>query len=44
MGQEIALEIKDLHISYRCLKSFSIKKSLLHLKKQTVRYLRQSGA
>lgn len=33
MGQEIALEIKDLHISYRCLKSFSIKKSLLHLKK-----------
>ena len=33
MEREIALEIKDLHISYKCLKSFSIKKSLLHLKK-----------
>ncbi len=33
MEREIALEVKDLHISYRCLKSFSIKKSLLHLKK-----------
>ena len=33
MEREIALEIKDLHISYKCLKSFSIKKSLLHMKK-----------
>lgn len=33
MEREIALEVKDLRISYRCLKSFSIKKSLLHLKK-----------
>ena len=33
MEREIALEVKDLHISYKCLKSFSIKKSLLHLKK-----------
>ena len=30
---EIAIEVKDLHIVYRILKSFSIKKSLLHLKK-----------
>ena len=33
MGQEIALEVKDLHIRYRCLKSFSIRKSLLQFKK-----------
>ena len=33
MEREIALEIKDLHISYKCLKSFSIKKSLLRMKK-----------
>ncbi len=33
MGQEIALEVKDLHICYRVLKAFSIKKSLLHRKK-----------
>ena len=33
MEREIALEVKDLHISYKCLKSFSIKKSLHHLKK-----------
>lgn len=33
MEREIALEVKELHISYKCLKSFSIKKSLLHLKK-----------
>lgn len=33
MEREIALEVKDLRISYKCLKSFSIKKSLLHLKK-----------
>ena len=33
MEREIALEVKDLHISYKCLKSFSIKKRLLHLKK-----------
>lgn len=33
MGKEIAIEVKNLHISYRCLKSFSIKKSLLKFKK-----------
>lgn len=33
MGQEIAIDVKDLCISYKCLKSFSIKKSLLQLKK-----------
>ena len=33
MEQEIAIEVKDLHIRYRCLKSFSIKKSLLQMKK-----------
>ena len=29
--REIALEVHDLHICYRILKSFSIKKSLLHM-------------
>ena len=33
MSQEIAIEVKDLHISYKCLKSFSIKRSLLQMKK-----------
>lgn len=33
MERENAIDVKDLHISYKCLKSFSIKKSLLHLKK-----------
>lgn len=33
MEREIAIEVKDLHICYRCLKSFSIKRSLLHMKK-----------
>ncbi|MDO5391335.1 MAG: ABC transporter ATP-binding protein [Eubacteriales bacterium] len=33
MGRENAIDVKDLHISYKCLKSFSIKKSLLQLKK-----------
>ena len=33
MNQEIAIEVKDLHISYKCLKSFSIKRSLLQMKK-----------
>ena len=33
MGHEIALEVKDLRIRYRCLKSFSIRKSLLQFKK-----------
>lgn len=31
--QEYAIEVKDLHISYRCLKSFSVKKSFFKLKK-----------
>lgn len=31
--REIALNVKDLRISYRCLKAYSIKKSLLQLKK-----------
>ena len=33
MERENAIDVKDLHISYKCLKSFSIKKSLHHLKK-----------
>ena len=33
MAKEIALEVKDLRIRYRCLKSFSIRRSLLQLKK-----------
>ena len=30
---EVAIDVKDLHIRYRILKSYSIKKSLLQLKK-----------
>lgn len=33
MGQEMALEVRDLRIRYKCLKSFSIRKSLLQFKK-----------
>ena len=33
MEQEIALDVKDLRITYKCLKSFSIKQSLLKDKK-----------
>lgn len=33
MGQEIAIDVKDLHIRYKCLKSFSIKANLLKIKK-----------
>lgn len=33
MEKEIALEVKDVHISYKCVKSYSIKKSLLQFKK-----------
>ena len=33
MAREKAMDVKDLHISYKCLKSFSIKRSLLQLKK-----------
>ena len=33
MERENAIDVKDLHISYKCLKSFSIKRSLLQLKK-----------
>ena len=35
MEREIALDVENLHICYKCLKSFSIKKSLLQLKKTT---------
>ena len=28
MERENAIDVKDLHISYKCLKSFSIKRSL----------------
>lgn len=31
--REIAIDVKDLRISYRCLKAFSIKKSLLQFRK-----------
>ena len=30
---EYALELKDVHISYRVMQAFSIKRSLLQLKK-----------
>ena len=33
MEQEIALDVKDLRITYKCLKSFSIKQSFLKFKK-----------
>jgi ABC-type polysaccharide/polyol phosphate transport system ATPase subunit len=33
MDREIALDVKDVRIRYKCVKSFSIKKSLLSLKK-----------
>ena len=32
-NKKYAIEVKDLHISYRCLKSFSVKKSFFKLKK-----------
>lgn len=32
-NQKYAIEVKDLHISNRCLKSFSVKKSFFKLKK-----------
>lgn len=35
MGQEIAIDVENLHISYKCLKSFSIKRSFLQLKKSS---------
>lgn len=35
-NREIALDVKDLRISYRCLKSFSIKRTLFQLKKSKV--------
>ena len=34
--REIAIDVKNLEISYRCLKSFSIRKSLFQLKKSKV--------
>lgn len=34
--QEYAIEVKDLSVSYRCLKSFSVKKSFFKLKKTKV--------
>lgn len=36
MEQEIAIEVKNLYISYRNLQKFSIKQSLLHMKKVQV--------
>ena len=33
MAQENAIDVENLHIRYKCLKSFSIKRSLLRLKK-----------
>lgn len=33
MERENAIDVENLHISYKCLKSFSIKRSLLQLKK-----------
>ena len=37
MEREIAIEVKNLYISYRNLQKFSIKQSLLHFKKSTGR-------
>lgn len=34
--REIAIDVQDLKISYRCLKTFSIRKSLFQLKKSQV--------
>lgn len=34
--REIALDVKDLKIAYRCLKAYSIRKSLLQFKKSKV--------
>ena len=36
MEREIAIEVKNLYISYRNLQKFSIKQSLLHMKKVQV--------
>ena len=36
MARENAIDVENLHIRYKCLKSFSIKRSLLHLKKTNV--------
>ena len=33
MEREIALEVNDIWLRYKCLSSYSIKKSLLRLKK-----------
>ncbi len=35
-AREIALDVKDLKITYRCLKAYSIRKSLLQFKKSKV--------
>ena len=34
--REIVIDVKDLKISYRCLKAYSIKKSLMQFKKSKV--------
>ena len=39
MERELAIEVKDLHITYRVLKSYSVKKNLLRLKKADVEYV-----
>ena len=36
METKYAIDVKDLRISYRCLKSFSIRKSLFKMKKSKV--------
>ena len=36
MERELAIEVKDLHISYQVLKSYSVKQNLLKLKKAEV--------
>lgn len=33
MDNHYAISVKDLHLSYKCLKTISLKQSLLHLKK-----------
>ena len=43
MEREIAIEVKNLYISYRNLQKFSIKQSLLHFKKYRPMYSRQKG-
>ena len=43
MEREIAIEVKNLYISYRNLQKFSIKQSLLHFKSMVPMYSGSKG-